>query len=70
LKPFTQKGFKDLKGNHLEKMKTIESQILTLTTELNMHKGAIQVYEQMGNVARAVESGSVVESLKDSTWVK
>jgi len=35
-----------------------------------IHRGSVQAYTQMGRVARSLESGAVVEHLKDVTWIR
>lgn len=70
LKPFTQKGFKDLCAVHEEKVKAIELQIADLIAAANVHRGSMQAYTQMSRVARALESNAVVENLTDVTWIR
>lgn len=70
VKPFTEKGFQELCDTHAGKVKSIEAQITELTTLMNHHRGSIQAYAQMGKVARSLESGAVVNNLKDVTWIR
>jgi len=70
LKPFTQKGFKELCDIHGEKVKELETQIRELEYMATIHRGSVQAYTQMGRVARSLESGAVVEHLKDVTWIR
>ena len=70
LKPFTQKGFTDMVDVHGAKVDGIKAQILELTTLMHRHEGSMQAYAQMGRVARSLESGAIVNNLKDVTWIK
>ena len=70
VKPFTEKGFKDVCDIHAEKVKAIDVQITELTALANMHRGSICAYTQLSRVARSLESGAIVNNLKDVTWIK
>jgi hypothetical protein len=70
LKPFTQKGFKDLHDTYGEKVKSLEFKIIEMTHQANTYRGAMQAYAHMGRVARALESNAVVENLTDVTWIQ
>jgi len=55
---------------HGKKVDGIKAQILELTTLMHRHEGSMQSYAQMGRVARSLESGAIVNNLKDVTWIK
>lgn len=62
-KPFTNAEFAARAKLHADKMTEITTQIAMLEKLRETHHGAKQAYERMAEVARAVESGQVVESL-------
>lgn len=61
--PFNKEGFEGLAKMHREKHSQIETQIRILENQLQANGGALQAYEAMIKVARAIEDGQSIESL-------
>jgi hypothetical protein len=70
LPPFTQAAFSDMASDHQAKMDAINSQIEALQRQYVAHDGARQVYAKMAQIARAVEAGQTIESLKHGVALK
>lgn len=70
LPPFTQAGFSDLAGDHQTKMDAIKAQIEALEKQYIAHDGARQAYDRMAKIARAIESGQDVQSLRHGVAIK
>lgn len=60
--PFSESAFDQMIAEHASKQKQAEANAYS-------HQGAIQAYEHMRKVARAIESGQQIINLKDSTEV-
>jgi hypothetical protein len=67
--PFTEHAFRELAQMHSQKVAEKEAQIKQLEDSIRIHSGALQAYERMAKVARAVEAGIEV-SLTETVVLK
>lgn len=68
--PFSSAQFLEMASQHRNKREEIDKEILNLKMKLNAHAGAEQAYERMAKVARGLESGAMIQNIKDSAVVK
>lgn len=67
--PFTQCQFEEMAQVHKDKITEYEIEKLKIIDLIHSHDGARQVYERLGRVARATESGITVDSLTKTVIV-
>lgn len=68
--PFTSKSFEAVADKHRAAIQAAQSQIEALTGKIHTHHGAIQAYERMMKVARAVEMGQKIENIEREAVIK
>ena len=67
---FSQESFGDLSAKHHDEITKIKQQQHELALKAAMHDGAVQVYERLAKVARAVEAKVDVNTLLETTIIK
>lgn len=67
---FSQESFGDLSAKHHDEITKIKQQQHELALKAAMHDGAVQVYERLAKVARAVEAKVDVNSLLETTIIR
>jgi len=70
IKPFTEANFVEMASLHAQKMGELQAQINKLEALIHTHHGSRQSYERLAKVARAVESGQIIDSLSDQAVIK
>lgn len=70
LAPFTYSGFTEMAQLHAAKIADYETKIMDMQNLIRTHSGCQQSYERLAKVARAVESGQAISSLKDSAKLR
>lgn len=68
--PFTQDGFLAVAAMHQKKIDEKAAQIAQLQNDIQAHGGALQTYQRLAKVARAIEAGQDVKSLTDTVAIK
>lgn len=68
--PFTEKEFLALSAMQEEVMANKKAQVSTLNSEIILHSGSIQTYQNLAKTARAVESGQNITSLTTTVRIK
>jgi hypothetical protein len=68
--PFTSKSFVAVADKHRASIEQAKSQIDALTAKIHTHNGAIQAYERMAKVARAIEMGNKVENIEREAVIR
>lgn len=68
--PFTSKSFEAVADKHRKAINDAQGQIDALTAKIHTHHGAIQAYDRMRKVARAVEMGQKVENIEREAVIK
>lgn len=67
---FSEKALREMAQKHTSAIEKIENEIQTWQKQIAAHRGALQAFEALGNVARAVEAGHEIQSLQDSIELK
>jgi len=68
--PFTEIQFIEMAEIHKEKIEECQQIINNMQAKIQSHDGARQTCMQFSRIARAIESGTEVESLSQSTLIK
>lgn len=61
--PFTQVQFEEMAQSHFNKMEEYEAEKAKIIDLIHSHDGARQAYIRLAKIARAIESGTVIDSL-------
>ena len=70
LAPFTESGFLEMAQLHAARISDYENKIRDMQNLIRTHSGCQQSYERLAKVARAVESGQAIASLKESATLR
>ena len=68
--PFTSKSFEAVADKHRSAIQAAEAQRDALAAKIHTHHGAIQAYERMKKVARAIEMGQKIENIEREAVIK
>ena len=63
LPPFIESEFLALAQRHIDKIDTLNGQILRIQADINANDGAKQAYTHMARTARAIEAGNDIKTL-------
>lgn len=64
--PFTEASFHGMRDEHQKKIDELQLVVRTIQADISAHNGAIEAYNNLAKVARAVEAQVDVKSIKDS----
>lgn len=68
--PFTSRSFEAVASKHRAQIEAANGQIAALTAKIHTHSGAIQAYERMMKVARAIEMGNKVGNIEREAVIR
>lgn len=68
--PFSSDDFEEIKNQHLSVIEALKQEIQERENKILAHSGAVEAYNRMSKVARAVEAGQSIKHLRDTAILK